>query len=138
MNDKKDILSQATEAIASEKVSREVPEVVVKATMARLAEAGAGERRTDSISVLERIKLMKSYTKFSIAAVLVIGFLFGVNYFGGSIDGSGVVFAKVLDQVKQVQNVAYKVDSTVDGEFFEDMPEESRSTEMEMFFFGER
>ena len=45
---------------------------------------------------------------------------------------SGVVFAQALEKLQQVENVRYKINTTVDGEFFEEMPEANRSTKMEM------
>ena len=126
MNDKKDILDRATEAINAENIEAKVPDEVLKATLSKLAQATKGQLRT--ISIIERIKVMKSYKKLAVAAVLIIGVLCGVNFFGGS----SVVFADVLQQLQRVKTVIYKISTTMDGEFFAEMPEDSRMTEMEM------
>ena len=126
MSNKKDILSQAIDAISDEKIERKVPDEVLKATLSKLAQTTPQRPRT--ISIIERIRLMKSYKKLAVAAVLIIGVLCGVNFFGGS----SIVFADVLQQVKQVQTVIYKISTTMEGEMFESMPEDSRMTEIEM------
>ena len=52
MSNKKDILSQAIDAISDEKIERKVPDEVLKATLSKLAQTTPQRPRT--ISIIER------------------------------------------------------------------------------------
>jgi len=47
-----------------------------------------------------RIIMNSRITKFAVAAVIIVAALVGINQFGGSIDGSSVAFAKVVDSIR--------------------------------------
>jgi hypothetical protein len=47
--------------------------------------------------------LMKPFTKFAAAAVLVFAVLIGINQFGISIDGAGVVWAQVVEELNHYE-----------------------------------
>ena len=49
-----------------------------------------------------RIIMKSRITKLAVAAVVIIGIVFGVNYFGGSIDGASVAFADVIEKLDAV------------------------------------
>ncbi len=52
-------------------------------------------------------------TKFAAAATIIVAALIGINQFGGSIDGAGVVWADVIKNIEQIQTFSCqaKIDS---------------------------
>ncbi len=78
----------------------------------------------------ERMCKMKRYGKFAIAAGVMLAVILGVNFIPG--EKGGVVWADVLSQVQQVQNIMYRISTTVGGSYLEDLPEAAQITEMEM------
>ncbi len=46
-------------------------------------------------------------TKFVAAAVIIIAVLIGINQFGGSVDGSSVAFAEVVQQIREARTVTF-------------------------------
>ena len=55
-----------------------------------------------------RIIMKSRITKLAAAAVIIIAVLAGINYFGGSIDGSGVAWAELVQRVEQSHNEYYE------------------------------
>ena len=55
-----------------------------------------------------RIIMKSRITKLAAAAVIIIVVLAGINYFGGSIDGSGVAWAELVQRVEQSHNEYYE------------------------------
>lgn len=87
----------------------------------------------------ERISKMKRYGKFAIAAGVMLAVIFGISFIPG--EKSGVVWADVLSQVQQVQNIMYRVSVTMGGSYLEDMPEaaaaQMKELEMTVIMSGE-
>ena len=68
-------------------------------------------KQTESASAEQniwRIIMKNRITKLAAAAVIIIGVFVGVNQFTGSIDGTSVVFADVLENIRNAGNVVYK------------------------------
>ncbi|MGB2862526.1 MAG: hypothetical protein WBC05_04300 [Sedimentisphaerales bacterium] len=66
--------------------------------------------KTKSISAEHNIwrMIMKSrIMKLAAAAVIIIGVMFGINYFGGSPDGASVAWADVLEKIEAARTVMY-------------------------------
>lgn len=78
----------------------------------------------------ERISKMKRYGKFAIAAGVMLAVILGVNFIPG--EKGGVVWADVLSQVQQVQNIMYRVSMTMGGSYLEDMPKAAAAQVKEM------
>lgn len=80
----------------------------------------------------ERISKMKRYGRFAIAAGVMLAVILGINFIPG--EKGGVVWADVLSQVQQVQNIMYRVSITMGGSYLEDMPKAAAAqvSEMEM------
>jgi hypothetical protein len=57
---------------------------------------------------LWRIIMKSKITKFATAAVIIISVLIGINHFGGSIDGTSVVWADVIKNIDQVKDYIYR------------------------------
>ena len=49
-----------------------------------------------------RIIMKSKITKFAAAAVIIIAILIGINQFGGSIDGTTIAFAQVIENMKKM------------------------------------
>jgi outer membrane lipoprotein-sorting protein len=54
-----------------------------------------------------RMIMKNRITKFAAAVVIIIGAMFGINYFGGSPDGASVAWADVLENVEAARTVMY-------------------------------
>ncbi len=68
-------------------------------------------KKTKSASAEQNIWriIMKSrITKLATAAVILVAILIGINQFGGSIDGTSVAWADVLEQIYSARTVTYK------------------------------
>ncbi len=52
--------------------------------------------------------MQSKMTKFATAAVIIIAVLIGINHFGGSIDGTSVVWADVIKNIDQVKDYIYR------------------------------
>ncbi len=66
-----------------------------------------------------RIIMKSRMTKFAAAAVILVAILIGINQFGGSIDGTSVAFADVLENISNARNVVYKEISEIPGLTYE-------------------
>jgi hypothetical protein len=55
-----------------------------------------------------RIIMKSSMTKYAAAAMIVIAVLFGVHYFSGSIDGTSVTWAQVVEQINSHEDCKYR------------------------------
>ncbi len=69
----------------------------------------------------ERMCKMKRYGKFAIAAGVMLAVILGISFIPG--EKGGVVWADVLSQVQQVQNIMYRISMTMGGDYLEDLPE---------------
>ncbi len=78
----------------------------------------------------ERMCKMKRYGKFAIAAGVMLAVILGISFLPG--ENGGVVWADVLSQVQQVQNIMYRISVTMGGSYLEDLPKAAQITEMEM------
>lgn len=58
-----------------------------------------------------RIIMTSKTIKFATIAVIIVGVLIGINYFGGSIDGSSVAFAQVINKIR---NSSYSFELVVE------------------------
>lgn len=56
-----------------------------------------------------RTIIKSKLTKLTAAAVIIIGIMIGINYFGGSIDGATVAWGEVLKKVQGINTVAYRL-----------------------------
>ena len=54
-----------------------------------------------------RIIMTSKMTKFAVAAVIVIAALIGINHFGGSIDGTSVALADVIENMEKMPWLHY-------------------------------
>lgn len=54
-----------------------------------------------------RMVMKSRTTKIAAAAVIIIAIVVGIHHFGGSIDGTSVAFADVLEQIHRARTVAY-------------------------------
>jgi hypothetical protein len=61
-------------------------------------------------------KIMKQITKFAAAAVIIIAVLAAIHHFGGSIDGTSVAWADVLEQISEVRPYACRMTFDFDGD----------------------
>ncbi len=76
----------------------------------------AKKQQTQSASNKPNIwrTIMKSkMTKLAVAAAIIIAGLIGINHFGGSIDGTNLSFAAVLDNISNARNVVYTETSEI-------------------------
>lgn len=60
--------------------------------------------------------------QISAAAIVIIAVFFGINQFGGSIDGTSVALGDVLERIEQVQAFMYKMKMTMTGVMAPGMP----------------
>jgi len=59
-------------------------------------------------------KIIKSrITKFAAAAVIIIAVLIGISHFKSSIDGASVAWAKVIEQVKNIPALTFKMTAEI-------------------------
>lgn len=61
-------------------------------------------------------KIMKQITKIAAAAVIIIAILAGIHHFGGSIDGTSVVWADVIEQISEFRPYVCKMTFEYDGD----------------------
>ena len=54
-----------------------------------------------------RIIMKTRITKLAAAAVIIIAAIIGINHFGGSIDGAGIAFAEVVQQIREARTVTF-------------------------------
>jgi len=76
--------------------------------MSRIDTKSIGEsERIEKLStkLIARRFIMNPFTKFAAAAVIVIAMLIGINYFGGSIDGTSAVYAAAMKALQNVNTV---------------------------------
>jgi len=61
-------------------------------------------------------KIMKQITKIAAAAVIIIAILAGIHHFGGSIDGTSVAWADVIEQISEFRPYVCKLTFKYDGD----------------------
>jgi len=72
-------------------------------------------RSADPLSNIWRIIMKIGMTKFAAAAVIIIAVLIGTYYSGGSIDGTNVVFAEVVQPLLTAETGRFKMTIDVAG-----------------------
>ena len=63
-----------------------------------------------------RIIVKSKITKFAAAAVVIVAVLIGINQFGGSIDGTSVAWADIINQIVVAETAAFDLLIEKDGE----------------------
>lgn len=66
-----------------------------------------------------RIIMRSKITKFAAAAVIIVGVLIGINPFGGSIDGTSVAWADVINQIVVAETAKFDLLIEKDGEIIQ-------------------
>lgn len=61
-----------------------------------------------------RLIMRSKITKLTVAAVIIIAAMVVINQFGGSIDGSSVAWADVVERVEQVQTYVHRTTQTLE------------------------
>jgi hypothetical protein len=95
-----------------EEILKEIGGEDVPAEVHKIAEETSGKFNKTLMQSRKNVlwqSITKSrITKLAVAAVIVIAVLVGVYRFGGSIDGTSVAFADVLEQIYKARTVTYK------------------------------
>ena len=68
--------------------------------------------RITVLQILRRTIMKSPLTKIAAAAVIIIGVLTGIHYFGVSIPGTSVVFADVVERLHNARTMTYTVNAT--------------------------
>ena len=79
---------------------------------------------------LRQIVLTSRAVKFAAVAVIVLAVLAGIQFFGGRVEFSSVVWAEVAQNVKRIENFTYRLKTVMTG-FTQ---EETRHVETRLYF----
>jgi outer membrane lipoprotein-sorting protein len=78
-----------------------------------------------------RIIMKSPITKLAAAAVIIIAVLIGIHQFGGSIEGTSLAFADVLEKIQNTKTLTWKTTFTQEGQ----KPQIARAMLIEPHFF---
>jgi hypothetical protein len=100
----------------AENIKKKIEQINLKSTPEMrnriLSDAARAMEETINASAIKpgvwRIIMNNKITKLAVAAVIIIAALIGINQFGGSIDGTSVAWAHVLENISETGNVTYK------------------------------
>jgi outer membrane lipoprotein-sorting protein len=112
MNKENDKLNQAIDALRNMPVPQGPSDTLIRQTLNRIAQT---QPQTITPDTGIRRLFMKRFMKFAAAAVIILGVLGGLHFLSPS-GSHGVVWAEVVQRVRQAKAFSYKMHITMTGE----------------------
>ena len=112
MRERKNNLDEALDGLKNEPIPAGPPQKAIDAVLHKLPTTRAVGKR---ITIIERIRAMKTLPKLAAAAVIIIAVLLGIYYFGSSIEVASVAWGQVAEKVEQAKTFVYRMKMTMTG-----------------------